>query len=339
MSVNAEEMTLEALRSVPLFGSLDDQAATNLRELLTVEDISAGTQLFHKGDAGDAMYLIESGRVRISITDQDAKEMTLAELAQGDFFGEMALIDGRNRSADASVSEDARLAILSRPAFLTFVRANPDVALEMLSALSDRLRRTDELLRSRVSRNVNEEQAKRATMADRAADLIAEFGGSWKFIGVSIGADNLMDHFQLLHSLQWFRSEAVSMLNLVLAVIAGMQAPIIMMSQNRQGEKDRLRADLDYRVNLKNELSLAEVLRRLDVLESERLPKLFEDQNAKIAQVQSPKSKVQSPMSKVKHRRAKAKCNVVFAPEERDVYSYERLQRAFRSRGAKLGGD
>jgi uncharacterized membrane protein len=99
------------------------------------------------------------------------------------------------------------------------------------------------------------------------------------------------------------------MLNLVLAVIAGMQAPIIMMSQNRQGEKDRLRADLDYRVNLKNELSLAEVLRRLDVLESERLPKLFEDQNARLAlaevqssksdQVKSPKSKVQSPPSHV----------------------------------------
>ncbi len=240
------------------------------------------------------MYLIESGKVRISITDEDRKEITLAELAQGDFFGEMSIIDGRQRSADTSVIEDGRFAILSRPDFLSFVRANPDVALGMLGALTDRLRRTDELIRSRVSRNANEEERKRATMADRAADMIAEFGGSWKFIGVSIGADRLLDHFQLLHSAERFRSEALSMLNLVLAVIAGMQAPIIMMSQNRQGEKDRLRADLDYRVNLKNELSLAEVLRRLDVLESERLPKLFEEQNA---QSLSPKSNVQSPKS------------------------------------------
>ncbi len=294
MSVNVQEMTLEALRSVPLFGSLDDQAATNLRELLSVEDISAGTQLFHKGDSGDAMYLIESGRVRISIHDQDAQEVTLADLAQGDFFGEMVLIDGRKRSADARVVQDARLAILSRPAFLAFVRANPDVALAMLGALSERLRRTDELLRSRVSRNVNEEQASRMTLADRAADLIAEFGGSWKFIGVSIALIIFWIIFNSYVLFSGFDPKPYQMLNLVLAVIAGMQAPIIMMSQNRQGEKDRLRADLDYRVNLKNELSLAEVLRRLDVIESERLPKLFEEQNARLAEVQSPKSNVQS---------------------------------------------
>jgi len=293
MSDIAQEMTLEALRSVPLFGSLDDHAAVELRSLLKIDDIPAGQQLFHKGDDGDAMYLIESGRVRISITDQDEKEVTLADLAQGDFFGEMALIDGRHRSADARVTEDARLAVLARPAFLSFVRANPDVALEMLSALTDRLRRTDELLRSRASRNVNEEQALRLTVADRAADLIAEFGGSWKFIGVSIGLIIFWILFNSFILFQGFDPKPYQMLNLVLAVIAGMQAPIIMMSQNRQGEKDRLRADLDYRVNLKNELSLAEVLRRLDVLESERLPKLFEEQNSRL--VQGPTSKVQSP--------------------------------------------
>src|SRR5678815_5040599 len=92
-------------------------------------------------------YLIESGRVRISIRDEEEHELTLAELAQGDFFGEMAIIDGRQRSADAQVIEDAQLAILSRDAFLSFVRTNPDVALEMLAALTDRLRRTDDLLR------------------------------------------------------------------------------------------------------------------------------------------------------------------------------------------------
>jgi CRP/FNR family transcriptional regulator, cyclic AMP receptor protein len=301
MSTKSPEMTLEALRSVPLFASLDDAATTELRSLLTTEDFSGTMELFHKGDSGDAMYLIESGRVRISIADDDGREVTLAELAQGDFFGEMALIDGRKRSADARVLEDARLAILARPAFLSFVRANPDVALGMLGALSDRLRRTDELLRSRVSRNANEEERMRATMADRAADLIAEFGGSWKFIGVSIGLIVFWILFNSYVLLSGFDPKPYQMLNLVLAVIAGMQAPIIMMSQNRQGEKDRLRADLDYRVNLKNELSLAEVLRRLDVLESERLPKLFEEQNARLApaQVQSPMSNVQGPRQNV----------------------------------------
>ncbi len=277
------EMTLEALRSVPLFASLSDAAATELRNLLTENDVPSKTQVFHKGDTGNAMYLIERGKVRISITDEDRKEIILAELAQGDFFGEMSLIDGRQRSADASVVDDARFAVLSRADFLAFVRSNPDVALGMLGALSDRLRRTDELLRSRVSRNANEEERKRATAADRAADLIAEFGGSWKFIGVSMALIIFWIIFNTYILVRGFDPAPFQMLNLLLAVIAGMQAPIIMMSQNRQGEKDRLRADLDYRVNLKNELSLSEVLRRLDVLESERLPKLFEEQKALLA--------------------------------------------------------
>lgn len=282
MSQPVTQMTLEALRSVPLFASLDDDAARELRNLLSDKTVPQNTRLFRKGDKGDAMYLIESGRVRISIRDEDDAEVILAELAQGDFFGEMSIIDGRQRSADAKVIDDAQLAILSRDAFLSFVRSNPDVALEMLSALTDRLRRTDELLRSRVSRNANEEEKARLTLADRAADLIAEFGGSWKFIGVSIALIIFWIIFNSFILIRGFDPAPYQMLNLVLAVIAGMQAPIIMMSQNRQGEKDRLRADLDYQVNLKNELSLAEVLRRLDVLESERLPKLIDDMRAQI---------------------------------------------------------
>ena len=287
MTNAASQMTLEALRSVPLFASLDDDSAKDLRNLLSEQNVPSNTRLFKQGDEGDAMYLIESGRIRISVLDDDKKDVTLAELAQGDFFGEMSIIDGRQRSADARVIEDCRLAILSRPAFLSFVRKKPDVALEMLSALTDRLRRTDQLLRSRVSRNANDEERKRLTIADRAADLIAEFGGSWKFIGASIG---LIIFWIILNSyilVRSFDSAPYQMLNLVLAVIAGMQAPIIMMSQNRQGEKDRLRADLDYQVNLKNELSLSEVLRRLDVLESERLPKLFEEQNKRFMDSQA----------------------------------------------------
>ena len=289
MTNDASEMTLEALRSVPLFASLDDQTATALRGLLKFEDVPSGTQLFTKGQTGDAMYLVASGRVRISITDEDGHELTLAENAQGDFFGEMALIDGRQRSADAHVIADARLAILSRPDFLSFVRSSPDMALEMLAALTDRLRRTDELLRGRVSRNVNDEERARATMADRAADMIAEFGGSWKFIIASMALILFWIFFNSYILVKGFDPAPYQMLNLTLAVVAGMQAPIIMMSQNRQGEKDRLRADLDYRVNLKNELSLTEVLRRLDVLESERLPRMVEELSAR-SQVSSLKS-------------------------------------------------
>lgn len=284
MNKASSNMTLEALRSVPLFSSLDDKSATELRELLREKHVPGKTRLFRAGEKGDAMYLIQNGRVQISIRDEDKNEVLLADLAQGDFFGEMSLIDGRQRSADASVLEDATLSVLSRDAFLSFVRTNPDVPLKMLSALSERLRRTDELLRSRVTRNVNEEDEARRTLADRAADTLAEFGGSWKFIGMSmvfIIFWIILNSYILITGWDPFPWQ---FLGLLLGIIAGIQAPIIMMSQNRQGDKDRLRADLDYRVNLKNELSLAEVLRRLDVIESERLPKLFEEQSARLAE-------------------------------------------------------
>ncbi len=284
MSVNVPPaMTLEALRSVPLFGSLDDVAASELRSLLQVQQAPGGTALFHHGEQGDAMYLIESGRVRIHVEDSTGHDVTLTELAGGDFFGEMALLDGKPRSADATVIDDARLAILPRDAFLSFVRRNPDVALEMLSAITHRLRHTDELLRQRVSRNVNEVAAARMTHADLMANKLAEFGGSWKFIAVFM----FLVIFWVVMNTWLIRNGIIdeypyNMLDLIIGVIAGLQAPIILMSQNRQSDQDRLRADIDFQINLKNELSLAEVLRRLDVLESERLPKLFEEQNAQL---------------------------------------------------------
>lgn len=276
-------MTLEALRSVPLFASLDDKATTELRDLLSVKHAATESVLFHHGEKGDAMYLIESGRVRIHVVDSTGQDLTLIELAGGDFFGEMAILDGKPRSADATVIEDARLAILSRDNFLSFVQRNPDVAIKMLSAITDRLRHTDDLLRQRVSRNSNEVMAARMTLSDRMANRIAEFGGSWKFIVVLLVFIFIWVLFNAwLFATKHIDDYPYNLLDLVMGIIAGLQAPIILMSQNRQSEQDRLRADIDFQINLKNELSLAELLRRLDVLESERLPKLFEEQNAQL---------------------------------------------------------
>jgi CRP/FNR family cyclic AMP-dependent transcriptional regulator len=285
------EMTIEALKSVPLFASLDDSAARQLRSLLLVRSVKPDTAIFRAGDAGDSLCLIESGRVRISMADEDGKHLVLTELAQGDFFGEIALIDGQPRTADAIAIDDVRLAVLSRKDFLGFVRGDPDVAMEMISAVSHRLRRTDELLRRRVSRNFNEEEDAQRTFASRMADMIAEFGGSWKFIGASVA---LLISWMILNT--WLLRDAAFdpspyiLLNLVLGIMGGLQAPIILMSQNRQSDKDRLRSDLDYRVNLKNELSLTELKRRFDLLENERLPLLLEEHNARLVSLLAPSS-------------------------------------------------
>ncbi len=270
-------MTSEALRSVPLFASLDDEAVRRLQEFLHVQTVPRGTVLFRAGDESDAMYLIEAGQVRISVRDQEGCSITLADLAQGDFFGEMATIDGKPRSADATVLEEARLACLSRSDFLEFIHGNPVVALEMLSAVSQRLRRTDELLRTRTSRNLNDEEKRQLTPADRLANWLAQLAGSWSFIALSV---SFIGGWMWLNSILLrggYDPAPYDLLSFVLAVVAGLQAPIILMAQNRECHRDRLRDDLDYQINLKNELTLAEVLRRMDVLESERLPALIEE--------------------------------------------------------------
>ncbi|MBV9007631.1 MAG: DUF1003 domain-containing protein [Verrucomicrobia bacterium] len=184
----------------------------------------------------------------------------------------MAMLDGHGRSADAAVTEPAQLAVLTRNNFVAFIRSDAAIAVRMMSAMTHRLRRTDELLRHRISRNVNEEDARNMTFADKAADKIARFGGSWKFIILSLV---MLIVWMVVNTLmlraQPFDPFPFVLLNLVLGVMAALQAPIIMMSQNREAKKDRLRADLDYQVNLKNEMLLGEILRLLKKREHEQL--------------------------------------------------------------------
>ncbi|HEY4273083.1 MAG TPA: DUF1003 domain-containing protein [Candidatus Udaeobacter sp.] len=263
-------MNVETLRHVPLFESLDNDAARELCELLESLDCKSGARLFRAGDEGDAMYVIEQGKIRICVRAKDGHEVTLTELGRGDFFGEMVLLDGKPRSADAVVKEDARLAVLSREHFLSFVHTHPNVALEMLTALTNRLRQTDELLRHSATRNVNVEEAAQLTVADRAADLIAEFGGSWKFILAAVFFVNVWVWINMW--LAWmgkinFDPYPFLLLSTAINVLSILQAPIILMSQNRQSHKDRLRAEIDYQVNLKNELALNEILERLKTVE------------------------------------------------------------------------
>ncbi|PYI47860.1 MAG: hypothetical protein DMF10_05630 [Verrucomicrobia bacterium] len=238
-------MTIDTLRQVPLFESLDNEAAGELCHLLEGLDSKTGTCLFRAGDEGDAMYVIERGKVRICVRTTQGHELTLTELGRGDFFGEMALLDGKRRSADAVIAEDA---------------------------LANRLRHTDELLRHSATRNVNVEEAARLTLADRAADFIAEFGGSWKFILAAVLFFNVWVLINtLLLSNNGFDPYPYLLLSTGINMIAVLQAPIILMSQNRQSNKDRLRAEIDYQINLKNELALNEIIERLKALERDYL--------------------------------------------------------------------
>jgi uncharacterized membrane protein len=265
------------LAAISLFKDLSTEALEKMSTLLENITFKTGDTVFHEHDKGDALYIVHSGKVRIWVRDEDGKEVTLAELVPGDFFGEMSVLDGGERSASASVSADALLHRLTRADFEEFLLTHPQAALEVIRGITTRLRQTNLLVSQRVSRNVNDEMATRLTTGQRIADRVAAFGGSWTFIflfGGILVVWMALNTFILAHvgkgpdGAQWDPYPYI-LLNLVLSTLAALQAPVIMMSQNRAAEKDRLAAELDYHVNLKSELMLEELIRKTRAQDAE----------------------------------------------------------------------
>ena len=272
----ATEITLseeaESLSQVPLFKRLEPHELEKLAEEVDQVDYKAGDIIFNERDRGDALYVVERGSVRIWVWDQDVQEVTLAELKPGEFFGELAVLDRGEGSTSATAIVDTHLHRLSSDDFQQFLMEHPDCAIDVICEIGSRMRQTNQLVSQRASRNVNVEMEQRYTFGQRVADKVASFGGSWTFliifgvilfgwIGVNIflawkvagqpfGDKGTFDPYPFI------------MLNLVLSCLAAVQAPIIMMSQNRAAEKDRLAAEQDFKVNLKSELMLEELVRK-----------------------------------------------------------------------------
>jgi uncharacterized membrane protein len=270
--------TQAILSEVQLFSLLDEQERAALAELLKSRHFAAGTKIFSAGDRADALYVIRTGKVRVELTTYEGECLVLTELETGDVLGEVSFLDGGSRTASAVAVEDTEMLAFDRSELLNFVTEHPHAALDLMGVMAHRLRVTDELLRMRVSRNPNVEEEEMMTFGERIADKVATFGGSWTFISIFAGvlvtwviinAVVLMSHP--------FDPYPFILLNLFLSMLAAIQAPVIMMSQNRQSSKDRLKADLDYRVNMKAELEVAQLHRKVDQIYEvlqERFPKL-----------------------------------------------------------------
>ena len=258
------------LSQIPMFKQLDSQELENLAESVDQVAFKAGEDVFHEHDRGDALYVVESGSVRIWVRDEDTEVITLSELRPGDFFGELSVFDGGERSANATAVVDSVLHRLSREDFQQFLLKYPTAAVDVIREIGARMRQTNALVSQRVTRNVNREMDEKMTVGQKVADKVASFGGSWTFIFLYSGALLLwmsINTFILARlgrgpdGAQWDPYPYI-LLNLMLSMTAALQAPIIMMSQNRAGEKDRLAAELDFKVNLKSELMLEELVRR-----------------------------------------------------------------------------
>lgn len=273
----------QSLSQVPLFRNLDQTELENLAELVDQIPVKAGEAIFHEHDHGDALYVIEKGGVRIWVRDEDVQEVTLSELKPGDFFGELAVLDSGERSANATATVDSSLHRLRREDFQSFLLKYPHAATDVICEVASRLRQTNLLVSQRVTRNINREMDEQMTVGQRVADRVASFGGSWTFIFIYCGflAGWMAINTFILARLgrgpdgaQWDPYPYI-LLNLMLSMTAALQAPIIMMSQNRAGEKDRLAAEQDFKVNLKSELMLEQMMRR-DHERGEKIDQLLE---------------------------------------------------------------
>ncbi len=205
------------------------------------------------------------GIVQVFVENYEGRKIILAENTRGDIFGEISLLDGGPRTATAVATEDAELFALERQDLLDLITKHPHAAMDLLTVVGRRLRATDELLRTHVAKNVNEEEEEQMTFGERIADKVAAFGGSWTFIiffGFVLLCWAALNTI-LLHD-RGFDPYPYILLNLFLSMLASLQAPVIMMSQNRQSTKDRLKADLEYEINLKAELEVAQLHNKVD---------------------------------------------------------------------------
>ena len=253
------------LRTIPLFIGMDDDERAAIAAIMDEQQYRAGEVIFRAEQTGGTLYILQSGQVELSIVDDDEEKLVLEMLESGDFFGELSLLDGGSRSATATATQRTDTLVLERHEFLDLMLQKPHMAQDVMVALAKRIRRTDNLLRQRVSRNVNEIADEKLTVGQRIADVIAEFSGSITFLVL-----NAVFFFVWL-IVNAFPSVAFDpypfgLLTMIVSLEAIFLSIFVLVSQNRQADKDRIRNELDYQVNLKAELGVSVLLQKADTL-------------------------------------------------------------------------
>jgi uncharacterized membrane protein len=250
------------LKDIVLLQTMDDEERSALASAMEEVHFPAGTRLFSESEQGGICYILRSGFVELSIRNEEEQKVVVDILGPGELFGELSLLDGGFRSTSAHAMSDVEAVSLRRAELLDFLRKKPDASIDLLSAIAKRLRQADALLKQRVP-DPNLLIEEKVTLADQLADRVASFGGSWKFI---IAFALVMWTWMIVNTALGlpFDPYPFILLNLVLSTLAAVQAPVILMSQNRQDKKDRIRADADYRVNVKAEAEISALHEKLD---------------------------------------------------------------------------
>jgi len=256
----------DVLKHVPLFASLDEEESAVLAGQVRLKAFAPRQRIYKMGDTSGQAYVVVSGRVRITTVDQDQQEVVVDEPSHGEFFGLASMLEQTPHQTEAIAVDDAECIEVTRHDIEVLLVRKPLAAMDMLRVLGRQFHASQQLVRLRANRHPNEVIEKDATLGDRVADSVAGFGGSWTFIILfCISLAIYMTADALLGKQAWDPYPYI-LLNLFLNMLAALQAPIIMMSQNRQDTKDRLRGELDYDVNRRSAVEIQGLARKLYLL-------------------------------------------------------------------------
>lgn len=256
-----------------MFDGLGPEDLKALATSLVERKFNSGDLIMNQGDRGTSMFIVANGHVNIHLPGEASRRISLKDISDGEYFGELALFDDKPRSASALATSDAVLLELDRGTLEKYLSTRPHTAMMLLRTMSSRLRETNEMLSQRAAKNAVEEVESKLTWSQKLADKVAEVNGSWAFIVFLLAATAV---WCMLNSpsLAEFDPYPYQLFNLALAILVGLQGPLIVMSQNRSAVKDRAQAETDFKVNLKNEVNIETLLRELGEMRSEHHDRL-----------------------------------------------------------------
>src|SRR5262252_8608918 len=261
---------VEELKHVPLFSLLDDEEAGVLATQVEMKKFLPRQRIYKIGDTDGHAYVMVSGKVRVTTVDEDHQELVVDEPSHGEFFGFASMLEGTPHQTSAVAVEENTCFEVERKDIAVLLERKPMAGMDMLTVLGKQFHGSQHLVRLRATRNPNEVIEKDATFGERIADAVAGFGGSWTFIITFIAALVAYSSFSLLLGKASWDPYPFILLNLFLSMLAALQAPVIMMSQNRTDKKDRLRGELDYDVNRRAHSEIQGLAHKINLL-GERL--------------------------------------------------------------------
>jgi CRP/FNR family cyclic AMP-dependent transcriptional regulator len=256
----------EVLKHVPLFALLDAEETAVLAGQVELRRFAPRQRIYKMGDAGDKAYVLVTGRVRVTTVDQDHQEVVVDEPSHGEFFGFASMLEQTPHQTDATATEETECIEVDRHDIAILLERKPLAGMDMLTVLGRQFHAAQQLVRVRANRNPNEMIEEEASFGERIADSVARFGGSWAFIIMFGSVLVVYACLNIFFPKVIWDPYPFILLNLFLSMLAAIQAPVIMMSQNRQDTKDRLRGELDYEVNRRAAKDIQGLAHKLNLL-------------------------------------------------------------------------